>query len=275
MTTIEARPMTSAIGAEISGLDLREPLAPGTIAAIEELLHEHLLLVFRDMDITPEQLLAFARAFGPVSLPPVAPCHPDHPDLMVVETDDPRGKGADIWHTDAPWMPEPPAAAILKAERLPGVGGDTCFASMCAAYEDLSPPFQRLLDGLEAVHDITAPLRKAIDNGISRNEFEEMRRRWPPVAHPIVRTHPHSGRRALFVTPNSVTHVVGIPSDESALLLRLLFEHVRSPDFQCRLHWEPHTIAFWDQRCVQHYAVPDYRERRVMLRATIDGDRPF
>jgi len=275
MSTIEARSMTSAIGAEISGLDLREPLAQGAIAAIEELLHEHLLLVFRDMDITPEQLLAFARAFGPVSLPPVAPSHPAHPDLMVVETDDPRGKGADIWHTDAPWMPEPPAAAILKAELLPGVGGDTCFASMCAAYEDLSPPLRSLVDGLEAVHDITAPLRKAIDNGISQDEFEEMQRRWPPVAHPIVRTHPRSGRRALFVTPNSVTHVVGLSSGESAVLLQLLFEHVRSPDFQCRLHWEPHTIAFWDQRCVQHYAVPDYRERRVMLRATIDGDRPF
>jgi taurine dioxygenase len=272
---IEAHPMTSAIGAEISGLDLRAPLAPEAVAAIEELLHEHLLLVFRDMNVTPEQLIAFARSFGPVSLPPVAPSHPDHPDLMVVETDDPKGKGADIWHTDAPWMSEPPAAAILKAEVLPAVGGDTCFASMYAAYEALSPPLQRLVGGLEAVHDIAAPLRKAIDNGISRNEFEEMQRRWPPVAHPIVRTHPRSGRRALFVTPNSVTHVVGLSSGESAALLRLLFEHVRSPDFQCRLHWEPHTIAFWDQRCVQHYAVPDYRERRVMLRATIDGDRPF
>ena len=274
MSPLAIRPITRSIGAEISGLDLCQPLDQDEIEAVEALLDEYQLLVFRDMDLEPEALLAFARAFGSVSLPPVAPAHPDHPDLMVIESSTPKGRGADIWHTDAPWMSNPPMGAVLKAEILPEVGGDTCFANMIDAYEALSPAFRSLIDGLEAVHDITAPLRKAIDNGISQDELEAMQRRFPPVAHPIVRTHPRTGKRALFVTPNSVTHIEGIPARESDLILRLLFEHVRSPDFQCRLHWEEHSVAFWDQRCVQHYGVPDYRERRVMLRATIEGDRP-
>ncbi len=275
MSGIEIRLVTPTIGAEISGVDLREPLNAESVAAIEQALLAHHVLFFRGQDITPEQHKAFARQFGKISVPPFAPKYGTDPELIVLDQMEPKGEGADAWHSDNTFMAEPPLGSILKAVQLPKEGGDTCFANMVAAYEALSEPMRDLLAGLRAVHDITKPLRKAIERGHSTANLEELQKRWPPVTHPVVRTHPKSGKHALFVNRNSTTHIVGLTDAENDVLLPFLCDHVRSPEFQCRFRWDTNSIAFWDNRTAQHYAVPDYRERRVMQRVTLAGDRPF
>ena len=271
MASIEVRPLTAAIGAEVSGVDLRRTLDDDTVAAIRAALLRHLVVFFRDQPLSDEEHLAFATRFGPLSVPPLTTRYQDRPAVTVLDQVSPKGEGADEWHSDNTFMNRPPMGSILRAVSLPSVGGDTCFASMYAAYEALSPPLAALVDELVAVHDITKPMRKAIAAGHTTLGLAEMQQRWPPVEHPVVVTHPESGRRALFVNRNSTTHLVGLTERENETLLTFLLDHVRSPEFQCRFHWEPDSIAFWDNRSVQHYAVADYVERRVMRRVTIDG----
>jgi taurine dioxygenase len=272
---IEVLPVTPAIGAEVRGVDLRHPLDPATVRTIERALQDHLVLFFRDQPLTPEEQIAFARHFGPISVPPFAPKYGTTPELIVLDQKSPKGEGADNWHSDNTFMREPPMGSILRAVRLPPLGGDTCFASMFAAYEALSEPIRDLIGGLRAVHDLTKPLQKGIAAGHTTANLEEMQKKWPPVVHPVVRTHPASGRRALFVNGNSTTRILGLTERENDVLLPFLVDHVRSPEFQCRFRWEVDSVAFWDNRSTQHFAVPDYSERRVMHRVTIAGDEPY
>ena len=274
MSAIEVLPVTPAIGAEVRGVDLCRPLDPATVLALERALHDHLVLFFRDQPMTPEQQIAFARHFGPISIPPFAPRYGTLPELIVLDQKSPKGEGADNWHSDNTFMREPPMGSVLRAVQLPPLGGDTCFASMFAAYEALSPPIRELVGGLRAVHDLTLPLQKGIAAGHTTANLEEMQKQWPPVVHPVVRTHPASGRRALFVNGNSTTRILGLGERENDVLLPFLVDHVRSPEFQCRFRWEVDSVAFWDNRSTQHFAVPDYSERRVMHRVTIAGDEP-
>jgi len=271
---VTVTPMSPACGAEISGVDLREPLAAAERAAIGQALLDHLVLFFRGQDITPEQQIAFARQFGEISIPPISPKYGTDPELIVLDQVSPKGEGADNWHSDNTFMAEPPLGSILKAVELPELGGDTCFASAYAAYEALSSALRALVDGLTAVHDLTKPLQKAIAAGHTTANLEELQQQWPPVEHPVARTHPVTGRKALYVNGNSTTRLVGLSERENDLLLPFLCDHIRSPEFQCRLRWDTGTIAFWDNRSAQHYAVPDYDERRVMHRVTLVGDRP-
>ncbi len=275
MGAIDIVPTTAAIGAEISGVDLRKPLSSEAVDAIEQALLDHLVLIFRDQNITPEEQLAFARQFGKISIPPFGPVHGDNPEFMVLDQKSPKGEGADVWHSDNTFIEEPPLGSILKAVLLPSVGGDTCFASMYAAYEAFSPTMRDFLDGLTAVHDITLPLTRAIRDGHSTAKAEEMQAKWPPVVHPVVRTHPVTKRKGIYVNGNSTTRIVELSEAENAVVLPFLFEHTRSPEFQCRFRWDTNSVIFWDNRSVQHYAVPDYNERRVMARVTLEGDRPF
>lgn len=274
MTTIRVEPVSACIGSFVSGVDLRAPLEADAVAEIEKALLERGVLFFRDQDVTPEQQKAFARHFGEISVPPFRPKYGDDPELIVLDQVAPRGDGADEWHSDNTFMAEPPMGSILKAIRLPSVGGDTCFANMHAAYDALSPAIRRLADELSAVHDITKPMQRALDSGHSHASLAEVQAQWPPVIHPVARTHPVTGRKALFVNANSTTRLFGLSERESETLLRLLIDHVRDPLFQCRFQWDVHSIAFWDNRSVQHYAVPDYSERRIMNRVTLAGDRP-
>jgi taurine dioxygenase len=269
---IGIRPLTPTVGAEIEGVDLRRRLSHEEVDAIEEALLAHGVLIFRNQDITPEQQLAFARQMGPVSIPPFAPKYGTDPELVVLDQVRPMGEGADEWHSDNTFMAEPPMGSILKAVQLPTYGGDTCFASMYAAYDALSGAMRRMLDGMEAVHDITRPLQKAIDAGHSDAKLAEVQRKWPPVTHPSCAPM-ITGRKALFVNGNSDGALVGLRR-ANEVLLRFLIDHVRDPVFRCRFRWDVNSIAFWDHRSVQHYAVPDYAERRVMHRGTIAGDRP-
>lgn len=275
MSTIEVRPVTANIGAEVRGVDLREPLDDTTYAALRDALEAHQVLFFREQHIAPAQHLAFAERFGPISVAPFGPKHPDFPEITVLDQVQPKGEGADNWHTDNTFMPAPPFGSILRCELLPEIGGDTCFASGFAAYDALSPAMQSFLADKRAVHDISRMLKKAISIGAETAAFEKMAAMWPPHEHPVVTTNPRTGRKCLYVNGNWTSRIVGLTERENDALLPMLIDHIRSPDFQCRLRWEPGTIAFWDNRWVQHFAVADYAgHRRVMQRVTIAGEAP-
>ena len=269
---IEITPLTEVIGAEVRGVDMREDLSDVDVKVIHQALLDHLVLFFRDQDITDEQQVAFALNFGPMYVSPFETVYQDTPEIVVLDQVYPKGEGADEWHSDLTFLADPPLGSILRAVQMPKVGGDTCFASSYAAYEALSPAMQDFLDGLRAVHDITGPLVKAIRDGHSSMDLAATQAKFPPVEHNVVVTHPDTGRKALFVNRNSTTHIVGLSHRENEVLLPFLNDHIRSPEFQCRLHWEPGTVAFWDNRSMQHYGVPDYHERRVMHRCTVAGE---
>ena len=269
---MEIQPLTPTIGAVVHGVDMSVEPDEATVTALRQALLDHLVIFFRDQDLDDERHLAFALRFGKLSVPPLATAYQDTPAVTVLDQVNPKGEGADQWHSDNSFMAHPPLGSLLRCVRLPGNGGDTCFASSYAAYESLADPLRALADGLEAVHDITKPMRKALLAGHTNLDLAETQRRWPPVTHPVVIVHPETGRRALYVNRNSTTHIVGLTERQNEALLPLLCDQFRSPDIQCRFTWEPGSVAFWDNRSVQHYAVADYTERRVMHRVTIDVD---
>lgn len=266
--------LTTNIGAEVEGVDLSSTLDDQTIARIREGLLEHLVLVFRGQDLSPESHIAFAKGFGEIKRPPVRTAHGGPPEINVIDQTDPRGEGADAWHADNTYTEKPPMGSLLRVLTLPEVGGDTAFANMYEAYEALSPSIKKLCDGLKATHDVTGSLSKAIARGHSIGNLEEIRAQLPPVEHPVVIVHPETGRRALFVNINSTVRVNGLSDSESEMLLRFLFEHTKNPEFQVRVRWDTESLVFLDNRCTQHYAVADYRERRVLHRVAIEGERP-
>ena len=268
---IDIRPLTATIGAEIHGVSLSDDLDDATIAEIRRALLDHLVVFFRDQCIDDSRHLAFALRFGPLAVSPLVTRYQDSDAVVVLDQVHPKGEGADEWHSDNTFLETPPMGSLLRAVQLPSVGGDTCFASMYAAYDALSAPMRTLVDELYAVHDITKPLRKAIRDGHSTLDLAEMQQKCPPVRHRVVVTHPETGRKALFVNRNSTVCLEGVTERENDLLLPFLLDHVRSPEFQCRFHWELGSLAFWDNRAVQHYALADYDERRVMRRVTVAG----
>jgi taurine dioxygenase len=274
-TEITFQALTPTIGAEVAGVDLREPLDGETVAQLRQGLLTHLVLFFRDQDITVEQHRRFAEAFGEIDVPPFRSIGVDDPDLTVLDMAAPKGMGADSWHADFTHRPEPPMGSVLRAVELPGAGGDTCFASMYAAYDALSEPVRRFLDGLSAVHTLAITAERAKRTGPPVVLAEESAGGYPTFVHPVVRVHPETGRKLLYVNANWTSAIDGVTDAESAVLLPFLLQHVRSPEFQCRFRWAPNSVAFWDNRAVQHYAVADYTERRLMQRFTIKGDRPF
>jgi taurine dioxygenase len=236
------------------------------------------VLFFRDQHtLTPEAQIRFAAHFGPFEFHAFAKPHPDYPEMVVLDQTNPETDGANSWHSDSSFMEHPSLGSVLRAVQLPPLGGDTCWASMYAAYDALSEPLKQMLDGLVALHDILVPLEKAIAGGHSTGtDLEAVRRAWPAMQHPVVRTHPKSGRKLLYVNNNFTTRILGLTTEESEVLLPYLLNHVQRPDFQVRFRWAPGSVAFWDNRCTQHYAVPDYGgHRRVMHRVTLTGERPF
>jgi taurine dioxygenase len=273
VTVIDVQPLTGVIGAEIHGVDLRDDLDDKTVDAIRSALDDHLVVFFRDQKIEAADHLRFAAKFGDITINPFGPKHPDHPEISVLDQTTPKGEGADAWHADNTYLPAPPLGSILRAVQLPEVGGDTLWANMYAAYEAFSPTMQRVLDGLTAVHDLTRMLTIARSNNQATEALDEMQRKYPPQRHPVVRTNPKTGRKALFVSRNWVSRIEGLSERENEVLKPFLFDHQRDPMFQCRFSWRPGSVAFWDNRWAQHYAVPDYTgARRVMQRITIAGD---
>jgi taurine dioxygenase len=224
-----------------------------------------LVVFFRAQDIDDRCQRDFAARFGvPERFAFGTPIDPAVPEVIAINSE--GLSNSDIWHSDATFMSEPPMGSVLRGVQLPDSGGDTLFANMYAAYDALSSHLQRLVDGMTATHDFAKSAthrRRPLDD------------RFPPVEHPVVRTHPETGRRALYVNRIFTTRLNGVTARENDTLLPLLFDHVQSPDFQCRFGWRPGSVAFWDNRCSQHYAVHDFIGPRVVHRVVITGDRPY
>ena len=271
--TFTITPLTANTGALVEGLSLKDA-TPADIAEVEAAVHEHLVLLFPGQDLEPADQMRVAEQFGTIDVAPFGPKHPDVAELTVLDQRSPKGEGADAWHSDNTFLAEPPKYTLLQAVLLPESGGDTCWANMYQAYEALSRPMREMLEGLTATHDLTKMLARAVAMGNSDADLATMRARYPAQHHPVVRTHPVTGRRALFVNGNFTTQIDELTELESQRVLSMLAEHVALPDFQCRYRWQPGTFAMWDNRCLQHYAVPDYTSRRIMHRLTISGDRP-
>ena len=269
--TITVDKLTPIIGAEIAGVDLSRPLGNHQMEEVHRALAENLVIFFRDQDMTPEQHLSFGRNFGELHVHPAAPHAPGHPELMVIraDKDSPRANG-EGWHTDVSCDVEPPMGSILYVKTCPPKGGDTLFASMYAAYEAVSDRMKAYLDGLTAVHD-----GEDVYRGTYSNYGVDDKPVYPRAEHPIVRIHPVTGKKALYVNRGFTKRIVGLPRDESGAILNYLYDLAEDPLFQCRFRWRENSVAFWDNRCVQHRAMWDYwPHTRSGFRVTVAGDRP-
>jgi taurine dioxygenase len=270
--------VTPALGAVVEGVRLGSDLPQTTIDHLSRLLVEHQILFFRDQPITPQAQCAFAARFGELHIHPIYPVLPELPQIMVIDTHEGFLPDNDNWHTDVTFTQTPPLAGILAAKQLPSMGGDTLWSSNSRVYEALSPPLQKMLEGLTAEHSVVKsfPAGRWGNDASFKQRYDRAVAKHPPVIHPVVRTHPVSGRKGLFVNEGFTTRILELKPVESDALLALLFAQAGKPEFTLRWHWRVNDIAFWDNRITQHYAVADYLpERRIMHRATVIGDRPF
>ena len=274
---LNVTPLTSVIGGLVQGVDLSQPVSDETIADIRAALLDRQVLFFENQDITPRQHIDFAARFGALHTHPLYPAIEGIPEMIVLDNNKDNPTDNDAWHTDVTFIETPPLGSILHARHLPPTGGDTLWSSMTAAYRGLSPTMQKFLSGLEAVHDFTRsfPAESLVSQGAGRAKYEEARLKNPPVLHPVIRTHPETGEPGIFVNNGYTTRIKGMRGLESRAILDFLFAHIQKPEFIVRWRWSPNAIAFWDNRCTQHYAVNDYLpHRRIMHRATILGDKP-
>jgi taurine dioxygenase len=272
---IGIHPVAGALGAEVSGLELARPLDDATVAALRQAWLEHLVLFFRDQALSPAQFLAFARRFGePIEYPFVRGLD-DYPEIIpVLKLEHERVNFGGVWHSDTAYLDVPPMASMLVAREIPPFGGDTLFANMYLAYETLSDGMKRLLDGLVAVNSSAKADASRTREDRMKDRAREAARDYV-AAHPVVRRHPETGRRALYVNVAHTVRFDGMTEEESAPLLAFLFQHQIRPEFTCRFRWRPGSIAFWDNRCAQHHAINDYRgHRRLLHRVTLAGDSP-
>jgi taurine dioxygenase len=272
--SIRIHPLNPVIGAELTGIDLARDLSDEEIGIVQDALNEHQVVFFRDQDITPEQQLAFGRRFGELHVHPTVRGRPrsEWTELMPVHADESTARIAgDKWHTDVSCDERPPYASVLHLSVIPETGGDTLFSSMYAAYEALSEPMKRMLGSLTATHDggpnyADRARRNRDDNPYGVN---------PVAVHPVIPRHPFTRRETIYVNSVFTVRINELTEAESRAMLGFLFEHVTRPEFQCRFRWQKNSVAFWDNRAVQHYAVWDYHPAvRSGQRVTIRGDRP-
>jgi len=270
--TIEVRKLTPIIGAEIFGADLSKTLGNQQYEEIHLALMENLVIFFRDQTISVDQQKDFGRRFGKLHTHPAAPKGLEqHPEILVIRADEKSKRVAgEEWHSDVSCDPEPPMGSILYLTTVPpDGGGDTMFANMYRAYETLSEPLRKMLEGLTAVHDGEHVYR-------GRYGMKDEGRVFPRSEHPVIRTHPVTGKKLLFVNRGFTTRIVQLKRDESAAILEMLYRHIETPELHCRFKWQPNSIAFWDNRCVQHHALWDYYPaKRYGHRVTICGDKPI
>ena len=269
-SNISVSPLTPAIGAEIGNIDLRQ-VSSDEIADIRATLLEYKAVFFRDQNLTQAEHISFAREFGDLEIHPATPKSQSNPEVLHI-AHGPESKGKEnFWHSDVTWREKPSLGSILKAVEVPAVGGDTLFANMVMAYELLADDVKEMITGRVAVHDIAR-----VFSGRLNKSAEELRERYPPMEHPIVRTHPETGESVLYVNTAFTSHIKDMEEGDSARLLRKLYRTAANPEIQCRFRWQPGSLAFWDNRASQHFASSDYFPQvRKMERVTIAGDRPY
>jgi len=270
--------LTPALGAEISGLSLTQTPANPLREIITRLLHQHQVLFFRNQHLNPQQHYDFAKLFGDLHIHPIYPNVPDRPEIMLLDTHNTTAllDNSD-WHSDVSCIERPPMGAILTAQHLPVTGGDTIWSSATAVYESLSAPLRALLVGLTAEHDLIHAFTEAkyAQTAEGRARWQAAREKNPPVNHPVIRTHPETKQKAVFVNETFTRKINELHKDESAALLQCLYQRIADPQFSVRWRWQEGDVAFWDNRITQHRAIDDYHPaRRIMHRATILGEKP-
>src|SRR3954462_3000582 len=281
--SINVHPISGAIGAIVDGVDLSEDLDNATASGLRKALRAHCVIFFRDQHLTPEQHLRLGRRFGTLNVHEFVEAMPEYPEILVVakNENDKRNFGGG-WHSDVTYLDEPALGSILYALEVPPYGGDTMFANQYLAYGMLSPGMKHLLDGLTAIHSarhiygVGAYNDYARMDGLGAMKILRSEAAHRETEHPVVRAHLETGRKCLYVNRNFTVRFKDMTVEESRPILQFLFKHAVRPEYTCRFRWEVGSIAFWDNRCVQHYALNDYDGyRRVMHRVTINGDKPF
>ena len=276
----EAHPIAGALGAELRGLDLSRPVDDALAAGILDALYEHKVIFFRGQDLSADQHVAFSAALAPVFTdhPAYLPLLDGHPEIVVLQGQD--GGRANLWHSDVSISPKPPMGSVLYMKRCPDHGGDTMWADMTAAYDALSDRMKAYLEGLEAVHDLAGTVRNVVRERSQATKsptgaLPDMSA-LPRAIHPVVRTHPATKRKILYVNPTFTAHLEGLPPAEADALLAFLFQHQNQPEFQCRWRWREGDVAIWDNRATHHYAIADYGDApRTIHRTTLEGEAPF
>ena len=271
-------PLGPYIGAQVSGLDVTRPLSDNQFEQLYHAVLRHQVVFLREQAITPQQQRALALRFGDLHIHPVYPHAEGVEEIIVLDTHNDNPPDNYNWHTDVTFIETPPAGAILAAKLLPETGGDTLWASGIAAYEALSEPLRKLLDPLHAEHSFVQsfPAWRYARTPEERKVWESAVAKYPDIAHPVVRTHPVSGKRGLFVNEGFTSRIMELDKKESDAILAFLRAHIAKPEFTVRWRWKQYDLAFWDNRLTQHYATVDYLpHRRVMHRATVLGDVPY
>ena len=279
---IAVRPISGALGAMIEGVDLGRDLDNRTADLIHKALLDHCVIFLRDQKMTPEQHIAFGRRFGTLNVHDYVKAMDGHPEIIVVAKNEGDTKNfGGGWHSDVTYLEQPALGSVLYCLEAPAFGGDTVFANQYLAYDRLSPGMKRMLDGMTAIHTarhVYGPQGRATmsyTENLKAMKIVGSTEAEKEIEHPVVRTHPETGRKCLYVNQGFTTRFKDMTEAESLPLLEYLWQHCTQPEFTCRFRWEPGSVAFWDNRAVQHYALNDYQgQRRVMHRVTVNGDRP-
>jgi taurine dioxygenase len=279
-STITVNPISGALGAEIEGVDLSTPLSDELFSDLNQIFLDHSVIFFRDQSITPDQQKDFGRHWGTLNVHPFVKALEGHPEIIpIVKEKDDKANFGGGWHSDVTFMEKPALGSVLYAVETPDFGGDTLWANQNLAYDALSDGMKEMLANLKAVH--TADSQYGLNSEASKNNTKRTMQAKvteeaeATVIHPVVRTHPETGRKSLYVNPAFTRNFVGMTKRESRPILQFLYDHCTQEAFTCRFRWEKGSVAFWDNRCTQHYALNDYHgQRREMHRVTIDGDRP-
>jgi alpha-ketoglutarate-dependent taurine dioxygenase len=261
----------ATVGAELAGIDLSAALTDEVVDEVRQALYAYKVIFFRDQPLTSAQQVAFAKRFGELEIHPFIPGNDEQPELVRFAKSAEVAGYENLFHHDVTWRTVPSMGAVLRAVQVPVCGGDTLFSDMYAAYDGLDDELKERIDGLTAVHDFM----RTFGRRVPPEKFDEVRARYPQVEHPVVCTHPGTGRNYLYVNRNFTDHIVGLDEQESTALIDVLARHAETIEYQCRFQWRDNSIAFWDNRAVQHYASSDYwPDVRIMERASIVGTRP-
>ena len=268
--------VAGAIGAELQAVNLGDGLDAELTSTLRALLNEHEVLFLRDQSIEPSAQKALAEIFGPLQTHPAYNTVEGLPEVMILESTREHPSKIEMWHSDMTFRQHPPSVTVLRGITIPEVGGDTLFASMTAAYQGLSAGMQRYLDGLVAVHDFSHGFKESLAEPGGRERLADAVAANPPVRHPVVQTHPETGKKVLFVNALFTTHIEGLPPLESAEVLQFLWRHASLPEFTCRFNWRPDSMVLWDNRSTQHKPVNDFfPATRRLHRVVSEGDQPY